>query len=342
MNASTASFVTSKEEAFFHAMRNLPYIRKLSFDDLKTELKAAFLDPTTEDPYSLSPTYYGLTGRRGLWLHKCAEGDTTMVFCLHPNKDDTVLIFPPFGANPGKMLIGFLENIAHLGMKMQIGRVYEREGKTNLLDFACAARGITATKVTEDTLDWTFPVHTISTDALKSRAGKHYERLRRTYNIFTKREKATVEPIDFRKDQALLEVLSGEWEAHNSKYFEGYEKKIPPDYFLKLIEIAQRPDLGLLGLKVIFGGVVHGFSIWEPPYNQSRAANLFASQVSDRKITNLGTFLIIKTAESILGQGGKFMCLGGSETPGMDEYKRGFQPHKSKQLETIQISLGGS
>lgn len=340
--ADNISPVTDKEEAFFRKMRGTPYVSNIDFDHLR-RLKDAFKNATAEDPYSLSPTYYGLTGRRGLWVHHCESGDTAMIFCLHPNKDDTVLVFPPFGISPKPMLTGFLEHIAPLGMKMQIGRVYEED--TNLLEFACAARGLTASVVPETTLDWAYPVHTIATAALKARQGGAYAKVRGAYNKFSRiREErgaplATVAAIDFRQDRKLLEKVAHEWEANsNANYYEKYDKSIPTDYFLTLIQIAQRPDIGLQGLKIFLNGEVKGFSIWERPYNASKAANLYASQVADFSQTNLGTFLTVKSAEYILSQGGPYMCLGGSETAKMDKFKRSFVPHKSKNLVTIEIA----
>src|SRR5690606_20692638 len=68
----------------------------------------------SEDPYLLSPAYYAMTGRHGLWLYR---GNTSrIIFCRHPNVKNKHLIFPVIrlGEDDGmKDLSNFLRDYGH-------------------------------------------------------------------------------------------------------------------------------------------------------------------------------------------------------------------------------------
>lgn len=333
-NIGNDNFASEQEKSLVKRIDSLPNSEKINVSDLKT-LKSAFSAAAADDPYSVSPTYYALTGRRGLWLYKdeAENSDTTaLLFCLHPNTQNTIMIFPPFGESPIESAMNLINDINGNGIKFQIGRII----KDSNLEKTISNKYSTQTeRVVEDVLDWTFPVHTINCEALTKREGKEYSRIRQTMNKFNRSE-TEIRDIDFKNDLPIIEKLASSWEK-NTDHYDDYDITFT-EYFKNLVEIANNePNLGLKGIIVSIDGKDKGFSIWEPALNEGNTANLFASQVSDFKMTNLATYLTVKSAEQILEDGAQYICLGGSENEGMDRYKRGFIPDKSIELTTIQI-----
>lgn len=333
-NVGNDNLASELEKKTVKRINSLESVEEVKASDLAT-LKSAFSAASSNDPYSVSPTYYALTGRRGLWVYKDEKSETettALLFCLHPNKQDTIIIFPPFGEEPLTATKNLINNISQSGLKFQIGRVPR---DSELEKIGHDAYNLNAQVKTEDVLDWTFPVHTINCEDLVSRKGKQYGRIRQTMNKF-ERAGAEIRDVDFQKDLPVIEKLASSWEG-NTNHYENYDLTFT-EYFRNLVEIANsEPGLGLQGIIVSIDGEDKGFAIWEPALNEGNTANLFASQVSDFKMTNLATYLTVKSAEKILEDGTQYICLGGSENEGMDRYKKGFIPEKSEELETIEV-----
>lgn len=330
------NLATDKERLFVRTVNALEDTAKVGISDL-TSLKLAFALAASDDPYAHSPTYYAITGRRGLWLNKQGNESgevTTFFFCLHPNLKDTVVIFPPFGDRPVDALVQFLHEVRDTGMSFRLGRV-PRDWP---LEESINARfpDLKATRTMETVLDWTYPVHTIGCADLVNREGKDYARIRQTMNKFM-RSSAMTRELDFTRDVDALQALAQEWEAKTNHY-DTYDLRTNYFNYLAQLAVDQR-SLRLRGLIISVDGKDKGFSIWEPESNGGKTANLFASQVSDFGMTNLATYLTVASAEKMIEDGAEYMCLGGSETAGMDRYKRGFIPAQSTPLDTIELHV---
>ncbi|MBK6896006.1 MAG: DUF2156 domain-containing protein [Alphaproteobacteria bacterium] len=334
-NVGNDNLATDSERAFVRRLNKLDEVAKVGIWDL-TSLKHAFAVAASNDPYYLSPTYYAVTGRRGLWLFNDEGEDnhyTSFFFCLHPNLKDTVVVFPPFGDHPVEAVAEFLHKIRESKMNIRIGRVPQG---SPLEKIEIQYPQLQARTATETVLDWTFPVHTVDCEALVDREGKDYGRIRQAMNKF-KRSSALTREMDFSRDIPALEKLARQWES-NTRHYDAYDLRT--NYFNYLARLAiDQKALNLRGMVVSIDGVDKGFSIWEPESNGGDTANLFASQVTDFDMTNLATYLTVVSAEKMLEEGTHFMCLGGSETAGMDRYKRGFNPSVSTQLNTIEIKV---
>ncbi|WP_297766567.1 hypothetical protein [uncultured Muriicola sp.] len=330
------NLASEKERRLVKRLNTLENVADVKISDLNT-LKAAFSAAASDDPYYISPTYYALTGRRGLYLYKNEDQDkkpTTFLFCIHPNIQNTILAFPPFGHNPAQAINSLVEELRGTGIRFQLGRVSSNSDlcKTLINDNDTGFR-----QKIEDTLDWTYPLHTVNCQDLTEHKGKNYSRIRQVMNKF-RRSSALTRDIDFSKDHSLIDSLSQNWED-NTNHYENYDIKFT-EYFQHLVSMANNePALNLRGLIVSIDGVNKGFSIWEPPQQRHGAANLFASQVTDFEITNLATYLTVKSAERMLEEGTERMCLGGSENIGMDTYKRGFVPEKTLEMQTLELDI---
>ena len=334
-NVGNDNLASEKERRLVKRLSTLENVADVKVSDLNT-LQSAFSMAASDDPYYISPTYYALTGRRGLYLYKSEDENgkpTTFLFCLHPNIQNTILAFPPFGHDPAKAIRSFINELKGIDIGFQLGRVPANSGLCNtLIDDG----DISFSRKTEDILDWAYPLHTINCDDLIEHKGKDYSRIRQVMNKF-KRSSALTRDIDFKKDHPLIDRLSKHWE-NNTTHYEDYDIKYT-EYFQQLVNIANtESSLNLKGLIVSIDGVDKGFSIWEPPLQMGGTANLFASQITDFEISNLTTYLTVKSAERIQREGTGHMCLGGSEKKGMDIYKKGFIPEKSLEMQTLELN----
>lgn len=345
-NVANDNFATNQEQTLNDRLEKMDSVRRIRMQHL-VDLRRAFSDASSVDPYYISPTYYGLTGRRGLWVYNHDENNA-LIFCLHPNKTNTVVVFPPFGDRPEAILTSFFDAIADVPVHLEIGRVPEdnlalKHMISEKLD------GIYSQEVEEGTLDWKFPVHTasckfIDEEPRKERSDvlnpdlKHLRYsvgyIKRHYDPFETRS------IDFndKNDIHTLSQLARSWESSSNKRHDHKRQyDLNSDYFDYLAQMARHTDLGIRGLIIKLNGRDVGFSIWEPPSTAGNTANLFANQVTDFSIKNLPTYLLYKTAKRILKQGGQFLCLGGSETQGQDFFKRKFAPVMSTPMKTLEI-----
>ncbi len=333
-NISNDNLATEEERFLAENLKAISSISKIKTSDIPT-LKHAFQNASSGDAYSISPTYYALTGRRGLWLSKYTNEDgekTVCIFCLHPNIKNTIVIFPPFGNEPSAAINSLISEIGNIGINFQIGRVNK---KSNIMEEINDRINFTTKIKRENVLDWTFPVHTIDCSDLMERKGKKYARIRQVMNKFNGMN-PSIRKVDFINDLPLIKSLSTQWEG-NTSHYDNYDVD-SNKYFETLADVAYKePRLGLDGIIISINGVDRGFSIWESAPNKGGIANLFASQVVDFDMTNLSTYLTVKSAEYALNNGAKHMCLGGSENEGMDRYKRGFIPDQSEELVTFEI-----
>src|SRR5262249_5315730 len=79
------------------------------------------------------------------------------------------------------------------------------------------------------------------------------------------------------------------------------------------------------------------FSFWEKPRNCDTAP-CFAAMTSSYE-PGLSEYLYRCIAERLADQGYDRMCIGGSETASLDQFKRKFAPVKTHNLRTIRLCL---
>lgn len=306
---------THDEAAFAQTMSTMSHVQSVTDDDIPA-LRMALQRAKFEDPYSESAIYYALTGRRGLWIY--ARNEASFLFCFHPNVKDTVLIFPPFGGRTPDLKAEFLDRVGGK-IAFRLARVpsdHAVEGSFR--------------EVKEDVLDWAYPVQIIFCKDTVERKGGNYQVVRQVMNKFSHQDVQS-RAVDFERDGALLLDLAREWEDHRQSYFRGYETQ--SGYFNRLVKLGRMDDSGLRGLLLYKDGMPRGFSVWEE--GAQKTANLFASLVTVDTCSNLCTWLIVRTCEQAMKNGSLELCLGGSETEGMDRFKRKFAPCRSVPLRTI-------
>lgn len=277
----------------------------------------------SDDPYLLSPTYFLLTGRRGLWVF---EGDQKIVFCLHPNIQDCFMVFPNLTGDslmPPKELADILRVAS---MKIIVGRIPKETPLHKI-----ASRDFSLNVKNESVLDWSFPVHTLDLGQLEEHRGKKYQNLRTSINHWRDRD-VVFTPLDFGNSDEIFQNISEAWKNGALSLRSEFNEI---GYFNTLARLgASAQNIHALGMYE--AGQPVGFTVWEN-IKQTGVSNLFAAQTVPNASSDACAFAIYTSAMMAKEQGAKKMCLGGSETDGMDAFKRKFVPNESLGMFSIQI-----
>jgi hypothetical protein len=289
-----------------------------------------------------SPIYYWFTGRHGFW--KYAHPDMTLFFCRHPNAPDDFLVFLPFvheNTTPESLetVASFLVKLALFTKRIQLARIPSELAPqliSGLNQFS--ALGITYTQLEEDRLDWRYPLHILSTQ-------------------MTGKEPVTWQLPRFRQG---LNQLKPHFIV--SKPFDVSEKEVISAFFYEWAQLRNMPDIeeavapyqALLSLLVDeinqLGSLLFykdeklvGISVWE---TCTPTMALLHTNIANVFPKGLPHFLIRETCAYLYDTGIEYVNLGGSETPGLDQFKKSFGPFESVSLCSIdclvQAPLGGS
>lgn len=283
---------------------------------------------TSSDPYLTCPAYHALTGRRGLWGY--AKGKSFLLFALHPNKEEEIIFFPQFG-NPFPNLA--LEIMDKIESNFSFVRYPEDQ-----VEFMAASMNRISSRFvfipkTEDVLDWTYPVHTISTWLVSEAKGKNFKGFRCDLNEINPK-RVSVEPINGRHDIASLRDIVQSWSKHNHK-----QDDILTDdcYYTFLLNHYTHPALNLSGVKFFWDQELVAFEIWSVPNKNGALANSLAGLNAEflHELEGFSSYQHHVISKILSGQGIEYVCLGGSETAGLDHFKRKMFPIKSVRLKSI-------
>jgi hypothetical protein len=173
-------------------------------------------------------------------------------------------------------------------------------------------------------LDWAFPVHVVDPARIAAARGRAFQQLRTELNRL---RTDLVEAVDLDpvRDRPALEAILAHWSAGESHLAEPYGRLL--DLF---------PLLPLRGRLIIYRGVPAAFAIWDEALAARGIANVFA-HVGLREIGGLARFAILDMCVTLLARGFAEACIGGSESPGLDQFKRQLRPLRSLSLDSWSV-----
>lgn len=312
-------------------LESLPGITRITERNL-SRLNELLATNDDVDSYLTSPTYYQFTGRRGLWLYE--RDDAFLLICRHPNVVDQVLIFPQMGSRQVDLTSDLLATIPTSDDKIRLARV-KASGSLTENTVQTDERHVTLQRREEDVLDWKYPLHLLSTDAVSALEGSKYKRLRYAVKQVSDLD-PQVTPFDAISHSRALENLLHRWASLNAKTREEYELLYAP--YDNLFSQSMEKSSGLSGLMVFTGGTLQAVSLWDISNAKQRTANVYVD-FCNIQIPGLSEFLIFKSCETLSKQGIKFLNLGGSEGEGLDSFKRKFRPVASIDLCSVDATI---
>ncbi len=275
---------------------------------------AAFLARfDSPDPYALSPAYFAVTGRRGLWLYETPGGG--VIVAVHPNLSRMAIVFAPYGSADAAAGYAALEaaGIARDWVSLW-GRI------------PGGAPG------SEKLLDWRYPVRVLGTDALRTASGERFRDYRKNLNR-AEREGLSYRLFDLARDGDTVVKITSQWAwSHQAPGF-SFGDLISPT--MRALFVARM--LPVAGVVVERAGVAVGFALWEET-RQGLANGI--SGVLAPPVRGGSEFLIKAQVEVLADRGFSELCIGGSETGSLDAFKRKLCPVRSVVLGSRQEAVG--
>ncbi|MFY9287543.1 MAG: phosphatidylglycerol lysyltransferase domain-containing protein [Alphaproteobacteria bacterium] len=321
---------TSPEISWEKQLEAIPGIRRLSecdFDYLKNMLSKC----DNPDSFLTSPNYFLFTGRQGLWIYE--RQDSFLLVCWHPNTTGRALIFPQINNDKNELLAKLLSVIPVAPKGIQIARVPQSTNKKTYA--AVENRNLLLLERAEETLDWQFPVHILSTQKVANTLGHEFmhirNRLRQTHKYSVK-----TAPFDAIHHSRSIENLLHNWAQRNAENRSEYEQLYAP--YETLFSSSMNSTFGLSGLMIYVENKLEAVALWDISNSQNKTANLFVN-FCNVTIKGLSELLIVKSCEALSNQGIKFLNLGGSESAGLNRYKSKFAPATSLQLNSIELDF---
>ncbi len=277
------------------------------------------------DYFSISSAYYLMTGRKGLWIY--GNEETFLVAARHPNKkQESILLFPPIGKSPIRLIQSALSDKMLSKGEVQLARI---ENEDMHLVMKLQLHGFSPPEA-EKILDWTYPVHIISTEQVIEHIGSAYRNFRSHINRAI-RKGYTSKIIDIKSDKKdLLEIVHN-WANDGKKPEFTYEDLVTPT--IEVIRLMEDDILSLDGVIIYDKNTPIGFWIWEETGQEKNiAASLVRISIGGNSSAE---FAGLKMCERLKEKGISKVCLGGSETKSLDDFKRKMVPIDSIELKTM-------
>lgn len=315
-----------------NSIEKLAFIKPVDFcisSDLSRTLLFKLAASEACDAYLMSPIYYQITGRKGLWVYSSPSGQSFGFICRHPNVQQRLLVFPPLGQADYPFLDAMLAQLPRPVSGIQLARFTQRQ-----MDDLRTAGSKNFNVIEEKTLDWRYPCHVLSAQAVAALSGSSFHNVRRNVNKVVKLD-VQVMPLDDNQNIAKCEHIVNSWLEGRQ---EACRPEANPDYFDSLFVSWRHHRQRLDGLLLVVEGEPQGFSIWEWPASPEKPV-IGHAYVSNSAVKGLPEFGLHKTCVEIARRHFTFLAIGGSEYIGLDFFKRKFRPARSCQL--ISAEIGG-
>ena len=278
----------------------------------------------TSDSYLVSPNYYILTGRKGLYIFK--KHDSYILFCNHPNQKDSFLIFPLVKSNQVRTLTSFVKEFSEL-KKIQVIRFQFRD--LNIYQNS----PLNIRVVTEEILDWKFPSVEISTELVNNMTGGKFQDLR--YNINKIDVKyIKLETFCYEKHFSSSIELTKKWCDRNiSKKF-NFENL--SSLYFEILNNYKSMN-GMIGYVLYYKENLVAFNFLEKTiFSEEEMVSLaFIADIDYKGIPSFMRYMICKSLYPNI----KKITIGGAETYGLYKFKKKLNPINEIELKTLEITV---
>lgn len=299
-----------------------PRLRAIADRDLPM-LQRIFEKAHSTDPYARSAAYFAMTGRGGLWVY--GGRGKGLVVAAHPNDPSAILAFPPFGDGGAQLLPSLLNEPWLDGKRLLLSRFTAAALSETAKVLPQAADWI----VEETRLDWRYPVHVLDTTRVALHEGQAFHDFRKNVHRAW-RAGLTTHPLDPEQDRQSVTAIASAWALDH----EGSRAELTAPV-RRILDLMACTTLPIHGLMVVDeNGRPVGYSIWEETSPQSGMANgLGNSALPGMKGPSELSYLA--ACDTLRARGFNAFCIGGSETPGLDAFKRKMNPAASVDLVTL-------
>lgn len=327
--------------------------RKFGDEDL-IELQRCLADSPTTDAYARSAIYYALTGRESVWVIK-PGGGSIIVCAPHPNSAGDLLVFFPYARKVDELkrqieVLREYPKLLRRFSRVLLVRIDERM-RDELFRGAVGPRsemhlfGLKLRRVEEDSLDWIYPSYDIDVHGLVEGTGQPLECFRNKIRKFDM-DGVNVVSLKAMPRFDLIKVIPSIAETWATAKLMRAGNPSPDrsqlhdlvSPYRRLAELAWKRCSILDGLFLKRGDDYIGFALWELPWGGWETIPAIAALHKSYE-KGLAEYLHRQVAMRLAWAGYKHMCIGGSETLGLDHFKRKLAPAATHRLCTVQLFL---
>lgn len=309
---------TASVEALWEANNRefLARAERLTMNDYPM-LRGLLQDIRNDDCYATSAAYYLMTCRKGLWIYR--KGQQFVLFGWHPNVTGQILIFNPLQEETVSLTTSLAQALPTPPAGCLMARI---QSKSTAI----------GQPVREEILDWVYPVQTLSTGDVTEHKGTRFRDLRK--NLYRVNDDTlSMNPLQEHKTfMDALTLITGWSTSRESEHYKLDDLSDPQVYILKLLRL--NPS-SFEGFALYSEGRIAGLCIWERSNRETITS--FVS-VCRPDMRGLSDYIIYAMCRKLLTQGHAKVCIGGSETAGLDAFKRKFNPVHSLALQTYSPS----
>lgn len=220
-------------------------------------------------------------------------------------------------------------------LKLKIARVPEVMEKEDIhLDAISCLKY--ANPVEENILDWRYPARVLSPHLVSQKTGKKFQNVRTACN------KINEQDISVRKyEQADYNELVRVSECYTDRFLEKNKaypltKEQMMDSMLDMLDFALNSKDIVESYVMTYKGRPEALHVIDPVSDKTNNLLWF---LYNRNITGLSYMQMAHVCEKLDRRGVERLNIGGSETEGMDRFKRNFRPVQSFPLQSIDIKM---
>ena len=302
----------------------------------------------TRDAYCRSVLYFVFTGRGIVWTVK--HGDNYLVLLPHPNIIGSLLVFFPFATDASELVeqVKALCNCKSFLKEFQevlLARIPESIAEEALKKAARLHNSLCCKLeiVNETKLDWGYPSYDVQLQKLINPQGGKLKTYRKKIRKFCDLSIEVIRPKDLDQQELRKAVIqiNKNWIRAKSRGGSSLQGRsislrelIGP--YQTLARLNSDITLAIDGLILKRGGAYVAFSFWERPSSGDIVSCFAALPCSYEK--GLSEYLYYCIANCLKSEGYNSMCIGGSETASLDQFKQKLSPTDTHRLHTIKLS----
>ena len=135
---------------------------------------------------------------RGVEL-KIEKENSIIIFCKHPNIENTHLVFPVIGDANETLFNTVIITLQRMGSNVQLARFEHPPFQKDNNNFVA---------VTENILDWTYPVHTLDTALVCNHIGTKFQCLRTGLNKLKDKNVQSLDLDPEKHKNTIIHILN--------------------------------------------------------------------------------------------------------------------------------------
>jgi hypothetical protein len=282
------------------------------------------------DAYMVCPAYHAFTGRHGLWAY--TKNGSIVLFACNPDVPEQIMFYPQIGAPFPSLAFDLMHGLPVPPKGYQFSRMDSEQARFLAASMNKESARFFCEVATEKRLDWAFPSHTISVERVLNPAGRKFKSFRQHLAAVDK-EAFRVEALDPSADASELMNVIIKWAQKKIEICDPAELI---ETYASFVKCMQCQPLSIKGIKIYHCEQLMAFEAWAVLPGSRKVANSLAG-FNKSKMRGFSEFQIHALCKTLHKQGVEEICLGGSETAGLDAFKRKLNPVRSLDLSTIKV-----